>query len=188
MKKMLSALLCVCAAVLMAACGDGSVSQEKYDSVVAERDALEAEIEGMSSEDEGKIILEERYDVDGDTIILWLKEQNNERSLNVLGRAKDEEKGSLMAITLRTVFDGMGDKIDAYIIDINVESEFVMYTKKDGMVFASGKDRDGSTTFSMPDWCASMSDCTMPKQEINEYMDKIMDVWKEFREKMNELL
>lgn len=120
------------------------------------------------------------YEIDGEELILALQESEGEITFTSYAHVKSENKASLMLAVLKSSFDELGDSIDGYNITIFFGDLYVSYITTESGFIAMGKNRDGSTSISFPDWVSS--ELKMSEEDANAYVGDILDALKNFSE------
>lgn len=127
--------------------------------------------------DESSIIAKKESLVDGEKLLLFVSEEEGSLSLGAYGSAKTEEKASLLLSTVILTFDEL--KVD-YNIMVSYNEFSVLYTKKDDSIYIVGINKDGTSTFSLPDWI--VSEFEMSDKEVVAYVIEVSNAINEFCE------
>lgn len=179
-------LLIVCCTIITG-CGSPSVSQEEYESVVAERDALKKELDKNEIEekekDELNILYNEKYIVDGEEVSMILGEEDGKINLTFFGETEDKEKAYLMFVTFLAECKNIEKLVDIYSVVINCGDLNITYITSESGSNIVGTNKDGSTTLGKPDWIPEdISELTMKESDIEKYLlqldSKIMEFGK----------
>lgn len=180
MKKILGFLL-IC--VFLVGCGEEKEVEEITEEnngkeiITTEESEETEEIENKENE-EINVIFHKDYEVDGEKVTISLDEIEDNLKVVVYGEANTEEKASL----LLTTFSADMKEIN-YSISVKCKDLF-MLTTSEGMV--SGINRDGSMSFSAPDWYGFSNNVDLT-EELKDYIQNVQEVEKDFLEEIQDL-
>ncbi len=123
-------------------------------------------------------IFQKEYEVDGEKINISLDENDGKMSIDIFGNTKDEEKASIMLACFKKSLSEIS--IDGYSITIKTGEASVIYKESEGNNTLMGTNRDGSISFSTPDWL--VTEFTIPEDEMNSFTGEIINTIKDFGE------
>jgi outer membrane murein-binding lipoprotein Lpp len=142
-------------------------SQAEYDSLMAEKQSLEAELEKQkettiqeitestqqTSNADIEIIFDRTYNIgDEDTMRFAVLNKEGQISLSVFATASDADNATIMFLASAGVLkDGDLD----FSINIFYNELHMVYSMSDGKLTCVGTNTDGSMTLSAPDWINS---------------------------------
>lgn len=150
-------------------------------SIISEETSGEKTEDGkIEEESETNIIFQKEFFVDNQKLTLFISEEEENVKISAWGNADTEEKATLMLIIFKSQFDDLN--VD-YSIWVMCGEQNILYLKNGENTIISGSNKDGSMTFSMPDWV--VSELTMSEEEVNNYSVEILKAIKEFGEEFN---
>lgn len=137
------------------------------------------ETENASEEKEANIIDSKKYEVDGEDVGISLSETDGIFDISIIGNAKDEQKASIMFVCYKMLLDEI-DGLKKYDIAVMAGEKSIMCFKDGEETTITGTNKDGSLTFSTPDWI--VTDLSMPEEDVNSFSEEIANTIKDFVE------
>lgn len=137
--------------------------------------------EKNESEEQSNIIFSKKYEIDGKEFSISLLEKNSKFSVNVFGDTETENKACEAIAGFYTGFNIGG--FEEYSIMVNVDDIYVTLIKTKENQQILGKNRDGSITFSAPDWFTLETD--LPNDEYQSFHNEILSAINDFFENIS---
>ena len=118
------------------------------------------------------------YELDGEKVTISLNETEDDLEVSILGKSKTEEKASLLLTIISSDMKEISHSISVFCGDL------YMMKPSGGTVF--GINRDGSVSFSAPDWYG-FPDEEDATEELKDYMKSVKEAEKDFLEEIQNL-
>ena len=136
----------------------------------------QAEETDETSDEEKNIIFEQEYNIGNDTMEFIVGESNGEFDLQVWGETTDPDNATIMLLASMNTLQDTGYDLS---ILLNCNDLYILYSAlSDGTLSCAGKNSDGSTVLTVPDWINS--DIDLNVESNSQYFIDVLNTIKHF--------